>query len=74
MTNNSAPETCTYAAYFNFFCFIILFLFNGGPFVLSENRKFNKKIETLREKSPNYADDYSVGSKETKNSKKSIGW
>jgi hypothetical protein len=46
-TGNSAPSTCDNAAYFNLWFLIMLILFNGGPLVLSENKRFVKKLEEL---------------------------
>ena len=46
-TGSSAPISCDYAAYFNLGFFAVLFLFNGGPMVLIENRSFKKKLEAL---------------------------
>ena len=42
--------TCDYIAYTNFASAIILLLFNCGPFVFSENRKFQDKLDELRAK------------------------
>ena len=39
---------CDISAFANFAFFIVLFLFNAGPFVFSENRAFNEKLEQLR--------------------------
>lgn len=35
-----ARVTCDYVALLNFGFFVVLFLFNCGPFVFSENRQF----------------------------------
>jgi len=40
-------RTCEYSAYLNFGFAAILCIANCGPFVFSENRKFNARIEEL---------------------------
>lgn len=39
---------CDYIGFFNFGLAAILLIFNCGPFVFSENRKFNEKLAELR--------------------------
>ena len=46
-TNTDANRTATYVGIFNVSYSIILFVFNCGPFVFSENRKFQKKLNDL---------------------------
>jgi hypothetical protein len=46
-TDTDARRTSTLIGYFNIAYMFILFTFNCGPFVFSENRKFLKRLETL---------------------------
>lgn len=46
-TDTNARRTSTYIAFFNIGYMIILFIFNCGPWVFSENRKFLKRLEAL---------------------------
>lgn len=47
-TRLGAPQSCDVAAAFNLFFALILFIFNGGPSVLSENREMKKKLKELK--------------------------
>lgn len=47
-TSYDQRTTCDIIAFFNFGFVVVLFLFNAGPFVFSENARFNKKLEELR--------------------------
>lgn len=47
-TNFLARTACDISAYANFGFLILLLIFNCGPFVFSENAKFNEKLEELR--------------------------
>ena len=40
--------TCDYIAIYNLAFGLIIFAFNCGPFVFSENRDFNKKLRQLK--------------------------
>jgi hypothetical protein len=46
-TDTDARSTSTYITYFNVAYMIILFVFNCGPRVFSENKKFLKKLEDM---------------------------
>lgn len=53
-SENGAGWACEMSAIFNFSVFVILFLFNGDFRVVSEHNSFNKKLEELRKKNPDY--------------------
>ena len=42
------PKIADYTMIFNFSFAVVLFVFNCGPFVFSENRAFQKRLEDLR--------------------------
>jgi len=50
-TDTDARRTSTLMGYFNIIYMLILFVFNCGPLVFSENRKFLKKLDAL---TPNF--------------------
>jgi hypothetical protein len=43
--------TCDYVAIMNIITFLILFIFNCGPFVYRENREFLAKLAKLKQQS-----------------------
>jgi hypothetical protein len=47
-TRLGAPQSCDVAAAFNLCFALVLFVFNGGPTVLAENREMNRKLEELK--------------------------
>lgn len=47
LTGKSSGRTCDIVSMFNFGFLVILFIFNGGPMVLSENKKFKKMLQSL---------------------------
>lgn len=47
-TRLGAAQSCDVAAAFNLTFALILFIFNGGPSVLSENREMKKKLKELK--------------------------
>lgn len=47
-TRLGAPQSCDVAAAFNLFFALVLFILNGGPSVLSENREMKKKLKELK--------------------------
>jgi phosphatidylglycerophosphatase A len=51
------PITCDFVGMVNLGFALICFIFNLGIFPLAENKKFNKKLEVLREKSPLYQEE-----------------
>lgn len=49
-----AANCCLYSAFFNFFVLATLFIFNGDCRVVKEHNEFNKKLEELRQRNPDY--------------------
>jgi len=47
-TRLGAPQSCDIAAAFNLFFALVLFIFNGGTSVLSENREMKRKLKELK--------------------------
>ena len=47
-TRLGAAQSCDVAAAFNLFFALVLFTFNGGPSVLSENRDMKKRLKELK--------------------------
>jgi len=47
-TRLGAPQSCDVAAAFNLCFALVLFVFNGGPTVLAENREMNRKLKELK--------------------------
>jgi hypothetical protein len=63
-TQFGAPESCDIAAALNLSFGLCLFIFNGGPNVLREDKEFKKKLKALKNRAhTEYAkDDQSVSS------------